>query len=201
MAIPARTPEQIIAQQKVDAVRQSNGGSLPAIVKQASLPATLGPDTRSPAERYVDEVAPSSIAGQLVKFSKEGKFVVSDTDEELSPEDDFIALCDETLIGWLRFHEDGSPPDRHQGLLYQGFVMPRREELGDLDQSTWPQGLSGQPSDPWQHQICLVLQHVGTQALYTFSTTSQTGRRAVGNLLSHYNRMARRDPKLTRLSG
>jgi hypothetical protein len=36
-----------------------------------------------------------------------------------------------------------------------------------------------------------VLQHTQTRELYTFASTSQTGRRAVGNLLRHYDRMRR----------
>jgi hypothetical protein len=185
------TPGQVIAQQKLDAakLRQQNGG-VPAAVK-TSLPATAGTDNRSLVEQYVDSVAPSTIAGQLVKFNK-GLFVVSETGDELGPDDDYTALCDETLVGWIRFNGEGVPPDRHQGLLYRGFQMPARESLGDLDPSTWPEGLDGKPSDPWQHQQCLVLQSAATQSLYTFTTSSDTGRRAVGNLLKHYNRMERR---------
>jgi hypothetical protein len=37
-----------------------------------------------------------------------------------------------------------------------------------------------------------VLQNTATDQLYTFSTTSATGRRAVGNLLREYNRMLNR---------
>jgi hypothetical protein len=67
--------------------------------------------------------------------------------------------------------------------------MPQRKMLGDLDEATWPSGLSGQPTDPWQHQMNLVLQDRATGELYTFSTSSMTGRRAIGNLLRHYDRL------------
>jgi hypothetical protein len=86
------------------------------------------------------------------------------------------------------------PPDRVQGLLYDGFVMPPRDALGDLNPSQWAEGLSGQPEDPWRHQVCLVLQRTDTAELFTFVTTSLTGRRAVGNLLRHYDRMQRLNP-------
>jgi hypothetical protein len=33
-----------------------------------------------------------------------------------------------------------------------------------------------------------------TQELFTFATSSVTGRRAVGNLLRHYDRMRKNDP-------
>lgn len=182
------TSSEVIARQKADAARHAV-----AIKPTTPPPAVVAPDNRSPIERYVDDIAPSSIAGKLIKFSKEGKFVVNETGDELSPDDDFIALCDETLIGWIKFGPDGEPPERHQGLLYQDFIMPTRESLGDTDARKWPDGLSGQPTDPWQHQICLVLQSPTTQELFTFSTSSQTGRRAVGNLLRHYDRMIRTD--------
>jgi hypothetical protein len=72
-----------------------------------------------------------------------------------------------------------------------GSSCPQREALGDTDPNQWPTGVSGQPADPWQHQMCIVLQHCDTKELSTFSTTSVTGRRAVGTLLRHYERMQR----------
>ena len=200
------TPEQIIAEQKrvANSTRAKQRyasppaatpppANVPAVTK-AGVPATPAIDNRTPEQRYVDEIAPSMIAGQMVKFSKDGNFVIAEDEQEISPDTDFVALCDETLVGWIRFHEDGEPPDRIQGLLYDGFVMPPRNTLGDLDESQWKPGLSGQPEDPFKHQICLVLQDPKTQGLYTFVTASTTGRRAVGNLLRHFDRMARRDP-------
>jgi hypothetical protein len=40
----------------------------------------------------------------------------------------------------------------------------------------------------------LVLQNTETQELFTFVTASQTGRRAVGNLLRHFNRTQKTKP-------
>jgi hypothetical protein len=185
--------EQIVEEQKRQArllrEQQQAAKSVPATVTTAPAPLTM--DTRTPEQRYIDTIAPSAIAGELIKFSKEGKFVLAESGEEVSGEISFTALCDEVLVGWIKFAGEGEPPLRHQGLLYNGFVMPKRESLGDQDPRTWPEGLSGQPTDPWQHQICLVVQNPETQALYTFATSSLTGRRAVGNLLRHYDRMRR----------
>ena len=80
------------------------------------------------------------------------------------------------------------------GLLYDGFVMPPRESLGDLDESQWPIGLDNLPADPWQHQLYLVLQRTTTMEMFTFVTSSKTGRRAVGNLLRHYDRVRKAHP-------
>lgn len=42
--------------------------------------------------------------------------------------------------------------------------------------------------------MCAVLQQTETRELFTFVTTSETGRRALGNLLRHYNRMRKANP-------
>jgi hypothetical protein len=209
-----RTPEEIIAQQKADAAqqRQQQAGrpsrrvsvppaaaatppaSVPVKVT-AAVPATSVVDTRTPQQRYIDEVAPSSIVGRLVKFSKDGCFVTADDGAAVDDSAEFFALCGDIQIGFVKFsQQEGVPPERHMGLLYDGFEMPPRESLGDLDPAAWPVGLSGQPEDPWQHQQNLVLQQLSTHELFTFSTASKTGRRAVGNLLRHYNRLQRTSP-------
>jgi hypothetical protein len=55
------------------------------------------------------------------------------------------------------------------------------------DRPVWRAGRS------LSHQVCLVLQTPGTHELFTYATTSKTGRRAIGNLLRHYDRMRRKD--------
>jgi hypothetical protein len=161
------------------------------LVERASTPAVAYADYRS---RYLDEIAPAGIAGRLSKFSKEGTFVTSDDGKPIPDTDEFVGLCDQTLVGWIKFNGEGEPPDKIMGLLYDNFIMPQRETLGDLDESKWDMGLDGTPQDPWQHTIYLVLQNVATAELLTFSTSSKTGRRAVGNLLRHYDRMKRTHP-------
>ena len=124
----------------------------------------------------------------MIKFSKDGKFVTADNDEAVDEAAEFIVLADETLVGWLKWNED-APPDRVMGLLYGGFTVPPRGELGDMDESKWELGLDAKPADPWKHQNYLVLQRTDTDELATFVTSSKTGRRACANLLRHYNRM------------
>jgi hypothetical protein len=143
-------------------------------------------DERPAVDRYLDEVAPASIVGRLIKFKK-GKFVIADDESEIADSEDFICLADMTMIGWVKFNEN-APPDRIMGLLYDGFEMPERETLGDLDQSQWELGLDNRPADPWQHHIYLVLQKPATQEFFTFAASTVTARRSIGNLLRHYNR-------------
>src|SRR5262249_19031837 len=66
-------------------------------------------------------------------------------------------------------------------------------ELGDTDPAQWEKGLDGRPADPWLHQMCLVLQECDSGELYTFVSTSNTGRRAIANLLRTYERLRAKD--------
>jgi hypothetical protein len=199
------TADQVLARQKADhekpkanptALSVAKPATQPVPGKPASIEASLPalPETRTPVQQYIDEIAPSNIAGKLVKFSKEGAFAVSESGEQIADSKDFVAMCDETLIGWIKFSQEGEPPARVQGLLYDDFRMPSRESLGDLNPRDWPMGLDKQPADPWQHQICLVLQDRETQELYTFATPSVSGCRAIGNLLRHYDRLRKSHP-------
>jgi hypothetical protein len=161
---------------------------------KAALPAEMPPDNRTAAQRYIDEIAPASIVGRMIKFSKDGTFVTRDDGEVVGDDIDFTALCDQTLIGWLKFEGEGLPPDRRMGLLYADFVMPPRDTLGSDDYTKWVLGLDGQPADPWQHHMYLVLQRPDTGELFTFVTSSRTGRRAIGYLLRHYDRLQKTHP-------
>jgi hypothetical protein len=182
------TPAEIVKQQKADAERSLAPSPKQAVVPQpAAVPAV--PDTRTPRQAYLDEIAPASIVGRQIKGNKEVVFSTADDGEPVADSDDYVALCDQTLVGRGRFNGPGERPDFRMGLLYDGFVPPRDEDLPDRDRSKWEIGLDGKPADPWQHFIYLVLQRVSTGELFTYTTSSITGRRAVGNLLRHYDRM------------
>jgi hypothetical protein len=202
---PGRTPQQIEAEQRAGAERECQRKAdlqarhLPpgtAIVpaQPAALPAV--PDTRSSVQQYIDEIAPASMVGRRIKFTKDGTFITPDDEATIDDDVDFVALCDQTLAGRIKFNGEGAAPDFKMGLIYDDFVPPQDEDLPDRDQAQWEIGLDGKPSDPWQHQIYLVLQRGDTGELFTFTTSSKTGRRAVGNLLRHYDRMQKTHPDM-----
>ena len=186
---------------RVQSSRPAKGAEVLGTIKGAapapnptSQAVTVGATPQEYRARYLDEIAPASIVGRLIKFSKDGQFITADDDQPVPPEAEFTVLADQTLVGWLKFNGDGEAPSREMGLLYESFVMPPRESLGDLDKSLWELGLDGHPQDPWQHFVYLVLQDVSTSELFTYTTSSKTGRRACGNLLRHYDRMRRNHP-------
>jgi hypothetical protein len=151
--------------------------------------AVIVPDGRNALDRYLDDVAPAQIAGRLVRFNKNAEYICADDGEKIPDTADMVALADQTQAAWVMFHGEGNQPTKIAGLIFEGFELPPRESLGNLDPSLWELGLNGKPSDPWVHQMNLPLQAVSDGQLFTFSTQSITGRKAVGTLLRHYARM------------
>jgi hypothetical protein len=212
-----RPVSQVLDQQKADADRDrqqrqaaARSGTVAAPPQRSALaakpaadivpsakpppPAEMPPDNRTPVQRYLDEIAPATLIGRRIKFSKNGEFVTADDDAVIDDSADFVALCDQVLIGRIKFKGEGNPPDYRMGLLYDGFVMPDRATLGDTDPTQWEIGLSGKPEDPWGHHNYLPLQRRDTSEFFTFTSSSDTGRRAVGSLLRHYDRMRKAHP-------
>jgi hypothetical protein len=198
MNIPTRQPptaQQVVAQQGHTATPRF-GEPPPSTAVAAPKPLVPAvADSRTSVQAYLNEIAPASIVGRMVKFNSKGSnYVTSDDGEPIDEGSEYIVLADQTLIGMVKFNGAGEPPDRVMGLLYDGFVMPPRASLGDTNAADWPTGLDGKPNDPWQHQMYLVLQSTDTAELFSFVTSSATGRRAIGNLLHHYDRMQRTNP-------
>jgi hypothetical protein len=185
-----QTTEQALRQQQQDVERDRRSASPQAVVPTpAAVPVPVA-NERAARNQYLEEIA-GGMPGRLIKFStKVNKFATVDDNSDVE-DVDYVALCPETLVGWIKFSGDDLPPERVMGLLYEGFRKPEREELGDLDQTQWPAGLSNAPEDPWKHQIALPLMNAATQELLVFTTLNDTGRRAVGRLLQHYERMLR----------
>jgi hypothetical protein len=194
------TPEQATAERKRQEEKATPAGktaladnpitTLPAIAKSTAL---ATPDARTAIQKWQDDNAPATIVGRLIKFSK-GAYTIRDDDTVISDDIDFTALVDQMAIGWVKY-DDGSI-DRVMGLPYDGFVQPPRETLGDTDPSEWEIGLDGKPADKWQNTAYVALQRVDTGEMFTFATSSDTGRRAVGNLTRHYDRLQKTHPDM-----
>jgi hypothetical protein len=134
------------------------------------------------------------MSGTFFKFAKDGKFRKAVDDEEIPEGTQFVVIYDQIQGGWIKFMGKGTPPERKQGNLFEGFVPPDRETLGDLDQNEWEEGLSGKPADPWQFQLLVPLQNVEMGELFVFNTSSITGRRAVDSLIAACGRMQQTEP-------
>ena len=200
---PPTARELVQTRKASDTLAKLKDGAPKAEPRSPSLPAKATPQTTAVAvpdgqpytARYLDEIAPSGIVGRLIKFSKDGEFCTNDDGQAVPEGSEFYALLDETLIGWVKFGDaPGEPPTKIMGRLYDNFQMPARASLGDTDPERWPLGLDNEPDDVWKHYIYVVLQHTGTSEMFTFVTSSKTGRRACGNLLRHFDRIRRTHP-------
>jgi hypothetical protein len=180
------TPEEV-----QDRLNKQHGAIVPL---KASLPAVA--DKQTAIAAFINEIAPASIVGRMIKFTKDGIFATHDDGEAVGDNVDFTAIIDQTLVGVIKFNGEGALPDRRMGLLYGDppFIPPKQDDLPDRDQAAWELGLDGKPQDPWQQHVYLVLQRADTGELFTYVTSSITGRRAVGNLLQHFGRMRRTHP-------
>jgi hypothetical protein len=155
---------------------------------QTSVPAIPS----SAVDTYLNEHCGGG-SGVLFKFAKDQRFRRVVDGEEIPLGTEFTVVYDQMQVGWIKFNGKGEPPERKMGPLFQGFLPPPREELGDDDQSLWEVGLSGKAADPWQQQVLLPLQAEDGE-LFIFGTTSITGRRAVGRVIDECRKMQRREP-------
>jgi hypothetical protein len=152
------------------------------------------PVTDDPVQDYLDTYTTPTIPGTNCRFNgKDVKYVLLNGDPmPLQDSDTFVFLSDQVWGGWIKFHRDeNTPPTRIQGLLTDGFRLPPRDSLGDTDSSKWDVGLSGQPEDPWKHQIVILLQKCGADGLYSFVATNPTSRGACTDLMAHCQRRKR----------
>jgi hypothetical protein len=117
--------------------------------------------------------------GPLLKFKKDEHFVLGA--DKVPEGTEFIAYPKEVRQGWSKF-ENKKLIDEKTGKPVLGFVVPEREELGDLDKSKWPKNDAGAPADPWIKQSFLPLENVATGQLVVFVSSSQGGMGAIATL-------------------
>ena len=119
---------------------------------------------------------------KLLKFKK-GEFLIG---EELVPlGTEYIAHVVGWTKCWIKF-VDGEVADRKPYRVAYGEQPPEREDLGDLDRDTWPDGLDGKPADPWVLQYLVPLENLSSGEIVVFVTPSTGGRRAVADLCAAY---------------
>ena len=83
---------------------------------------------------------------KLLKFKK-GEYLIG---EELVPlGTEYVAHAVGWTKCWIKF-VDGEVVERKTYRVAYGERPPEREDLDDLDRDKWPEGLDGNPADPWR---------------------------------------------------
>jgi hypothetical protein len=147
---------------------------------------------KNPFENYADRVDSMTYLGPLLKFAK-GDYLVGKDGEEC-PEKEVVALMPGLLTGWIRW-EDNFPVEHVMGLLMEGYVPPARDTLSHRDKEKWELDSNGKPHDPWQESAYLPVISVNAENVYTFTTSSDGGRRrAIAPLCREYGTHIRQNP-------
>jgi hypothetical protein len=145
---------------------------------------------------HLAAVATAAQEMRLLKFVK-GKYYTGDDEVPIGRE--FVAHVPQLNHGRVKFR-DNKVVDQRIGAVADGFVCPKREELGDTDQSTWEKDANGTPRDPWTLQYYLPLEDTDTGELLTFVTGSQGGNTAIGRLCSQFVRNAHNGLPIVKLN-
>ena len=154
---------------------------------------TLLSSTRNVFEAYGNAATIGGpIIGQLLKFTK-GDYLVGREGEECG-EKELVAVVPGILHGWTCW-ENNKQVEQVMGPLIEGFVPPARSTLDRNDKSRWEIDGNGKARDPWVPSVYMPMVSVDASNVYTFSTSSDGGRRhAIGPLCQEYGAHIRQHP-------
>jgi hypothetical protein len=144
-------------------------------------------------EKYGEAATQRNIVGDLLLFTKFGEWVHGRDRAKLAMGTTLAAYMNTLAVGWVCWL-DGQIVESRMGLVCEGFVPPKRDELGLLDQQKWERFDDNRPKDPWRLSNNLVLIALETEALFTFSTSSRGGLGAIGELSKQYGKHMRVQP-------
>ena len=119
---------------------------------------------------------------KILKFKK-GEYFIG---EELVPlSTEYLAHTTAWTKSWIKF-VNGEVAERKLFRVALGEKPPVREDLDDRDENNWPEGLDGNPTDPWVLQYLLPLEKTSDGEVVIFVTSSVGGCRAVADLCNAY---------------
>lgn len=149
------------------------------------------PNTINPFLEYAEEIAPRTIVGTLLKFSK-GEWLAGEDARVVPIGAQFVAHVGELIAGWVRWY-DGRPIEHRMVRIADGTRRLPRTELGDTDKNLWELDANGKQRDPWQYTNYLPLLSKGGE-LYTFATGSSGGKGVIAGLCRQYAQDVSRHP-------
>lgn len=145
-------------------------------------------------EKYGDAAAARNIVGKLLKFTKFGEYRAGVENEEVPIGTDLVAYMPSLAVGYVRW-EDNRPAQTEVGYIGEGYVPPRRNDLGFNNMAEWECDDKGAPRDPWQFTNSLIFIDLHKGCLYTFNTSSRGGLGAMTGLSKIYGRHKRTKPR------
>jgi hypothetical protein len=125
-----------------------------------------------------DEGGKNPIQGTLFTFT-DGNYYQSGSSTPMPKGIRLIAVG--YTKGWI-FWKGKRPIWSKSKLLESGKHLPERNTLGDTDQSLWELNPDGKPKDPWRLTKYIYFIDPLTAEYWTFSSSSQGGAVAVGEV-------------------
>jgi hypothetical protein len=133
------------------------------------------------------------LKGALLKFI-DGKWM---TGKEGTPVPDGLQLAAlGTQAAWV-FWQNGKPVDAETIFRQPGGQLPDRDTLSHNNSAEWPKNSSDERQDPWRNTRLVYLCELPSAEMFTFSTTSMGGFRAVADLGDQVKRMRTVHPDAT----
>jgi hypothetical protein len=135
---------------------------------------------------------PQLILGDMMRFVK-GEYLVGKKD--VMPDDtEATAAMQVFYVGWTKWINN-KPVAQIMVRVGSGLKPPKRKTLGDMDSSQWPTNKRGEPENPWRWTVYLpLITRAG--AVYTFTSNTNGGRTATGELCKHYGKRLKDHPNL-----
>lgn len=163
-------------------------------IAQRAATSVMMPEPKNAFEHYGDSGG-ARILGEMLKFNK-GEWVYGRDNTEMPDGLKLLAGINLIEVGYICWQE-GKPVDVVMGRIGEGFVPPRRSELGMMNSLEWPRSEMdsdyGKPRDPWQRSSAMPLVDEHTQ-VYTFVTGSKGGEGALKALAKIYGKRVRQHP-------
>jgi hypothetical protein len=142
---------------------------------------------------FEQRAAAVSQTGAPLKFSKGRWFTGFGDNEQPADGKELVADIGGLMIGW-RCWKEKKIVDVRIGYFAEGYRPPQRNELGDLDDSTWERDANGKPKDPWSSGYYLRLLDLDGEESFVFSATSKGSRDAVDDMIVKFTKQRKKDP-------
>jgi hypothetical protein len=182
-----KTPAEILAEQEKQAEAERAGNTM---TKMGST--TLTGDADNPWLEF-EGVLNQYIGAPYVKFTQHGTWALNEYDE-LPTKCRAVVRVDECVTGW-KCWQNSKPVESREGRIADRFVVPRRSELGRLDQRVWEKRDDGTAQDPWVLSMTLPVIRCDTSQTLLYSTSSKGGMSAVNTLILVYGARVRDNGK------
>jgi hypothetical protein len=138
-------------------------------------------------DAQANDSAASPMKGGSIKFDN-GAYFIGREKTLIQPDRQFVAI--DVREGWLFLKKDC--PAEYDMRAVGGPKPPRPSSYSDP--SEWPNGLDGEPADPWKYAKFLYLLAPLSAEVFTFTSSTTGGRIGISDLTAQIQLMRNTRP-------